>query len=52
VSNSSGLGFHLVHGTAGHQECRREGGRGAARIADLLCYFEMFGEGDLGTLIK
>jgi hypothetical protein len=29
-----------------------EKGKGAARIADLLCYFEMFGEGDLGTLIK
>jgi hypothetical protein len=29
-----------------------KGEGGAARIADLLCYFEMFGEGDLGTLIK
>jgi hypothetical protein len=27
VSNSSDLGFHLVHGSAARQECRRRGGR-------------------------
>jgi hypothetical protein len=48
VSNSSDLGFHLVHGTVAHQECRRRRGENG----DLLCYFEMFGKGDLGTLIK
>jgi hypothetical protein len=36
----------------GRQLTRSAGEKGAARIADLLCYFEMFGEGDLGTLIK
>jgi hypothetical protein len=38
VSNSSDLGSHLVHGTAAHQEWRREG-EGGGENGDLLCYF-------------
>jgi hypothetical protein len=42
VSNSSDLGFHLVHGTAAHQECRREG-KGGGEDGDLYAISRCLG---------